>query len=86
MLVPGIDDLLQVLLDQVLRLVDHVIGQSDLCRRLHVGLQPKLRLTFGVGHMTCIFGSSREKKKKRNGPSRNTVGVMTMLISATTRF
>jgi hypothetical protein len=52
-----------------------LIGQPVVPGKLDCRLDPDLRLALRGCTWTCIRVSSLEKKKKRNGPSRNTVGL-----------
>jgi len=75
-LVPGIDDLLQVIDDQLFRLTDDVIRKSSPFRELNVRREPELRRAVRMRNMDVHPYLLAREEKERDGPLRKTVGVM----------
>ena len=75
MVVPGINGLLLACLVEALCLLDPLRAYPDVASDFNGRAEPELRLTIRLTDMDVRDeGSFREKKKKRNSPSRKTVG------------
>jgi len=72
-LIPGIDNLLKVFFDQLLRFNDKMVWQARLSGQFHRRLQPKLGLSVRVGHMDVHsrFFPREEKETKRPCPKNS---------------
>jgi hypothetical protein len=74
---PSISDFIFVFLDQSIRSLKVSASQTVIVRQFDSRFNPELRLAATAVNMTCILGSSREKKKKRKPSSRKIVGLIT---------
>ena len=59
---PSVPDFIGVFLNKLLRFGKAFRFQAVIGVERHVGLDPELRLAFGVLHMDVSAGSSREQK------------------------